>query len=406
MKKIMILTIWASGVHAVFLNERQNEGDCVIEWVTVDGYGLMTSSPAPSSSDSAVVDVQNDAVGNSASSTPQPIATSTPVNSGAPSMSVVSSPLNSTSSFFTNGTAGSSTGISMPTINGDNLKAPVASDAVPAGAAVYTSPDRTKFDGNAFMSWLESPKTAKLASKFLKIAPGTYAYDLNSNIAIGSTPGGWTLDMRGVTFLVSKVDGTPGQAIYINQSTGLTILGGTIWFDQGEIWTQATCTSVANGIETFKVQQGYNVSAWRTAGAQNQGCMDTSDPNHYTRPNCNFWGVDTYDFSKLDSDGTWTAKVVDYANMKEGYIIVMQVGPNGMPTTIASEFNGGLHVKGMTSNGGTAQYGLQNTNLATGIFEDVWTVNPPPDQDLRLGWKDPPEARAIPAPGLSMLGVN
>lgn len=70
--------------------------------------------------------------------------------------------------------------------------------------------------------------------------------------------------------------------------------------------------------------------------------------------------------------------MVGYANMKEGYIIVMQVGPNGMPTTIASEFNGGLHVKGMTSNGGTSQYGLQNTNLATGIFEDVWTVNPPP----------------------------
>ena len=48
----------------------------------------------------------------------------------------------------------------------------------------------------------------------------------------------------------------------------------------------------------------------------------------------------------------------------------------GMGNTIASEFNGNLHINGFTSNGGLSQYGLGSKGTAT--FENVWYVNPPP----------------------------
>ena len=44
--------------------------------------------------------------------------------------------------------------------------------------------------------------------------------------------------------------------------------------------------------------------------------------------------------------------------------------------SIVTEDNGGLLVKGLTSNGATTQNGLNGKESA--VFEDVYFVNPPP----------------------------
>ena len=84
---------------------------------------------------------------------------------------------------------------------------------VPAGAATYTPPSSTSFSGKAFGAWLDQQKKAKLASKWLVVAPGTYDYGIDDIIAIGFTPGGWTLDLRGVTFLIDVPVRIPIQII-------------------------------------------------------------------------------------------------------------------------------------------------------------------------------------------------
>lgn len=141
------------------------------------------------------------------------------------------------------------------------------------------------------------------------------------NIVVWIMSGGWTIDFRDVTFLISitreNQNERPGNAIYIKQSEDLTILGGTIWFDQGEQWTQARVTSISapdsqgNSKEKFKVEEGYNVTAWANAGPRNQNCVDDANPNHFARPRCNFWEVQDYDLNSLESEKTFNATVLD-----------------------------------------------------------------------------------------------
>ncbi len=102
---------------------------------------------------------------------------------------------------------------------GEYLSAPTATVPVPTGAATYTPPSSTSFSGKAFATWVDTQKKESLASKWLKIAPGAYNYAIDDIIAIGFTPGGWTLDLRGVTFLISVPTSNPtsNQDIYINQ---------------------------------------------------------------------------------------------------------------------------------------------------------------------------------------------
>lgn len=104
--------------------------------------------------------------------------------------------------------------------------------------------------------------------------------------------------------------------IYINQSENFTILGGAIWIYQGEQWTQACVTSLkpstnGNQIATFEVEQGYDVSIWKTASPRNQGCVDDFDPSHYRRPDCTFRKVQEYSFESLASSHTLTATVLE-----------------------------------------------------------------------------------------------
>ncbi len=284
-------------------------------------------------------------------------------------------------------------------ISNEHLSAPVAKDSVPAGAATYTPPTAGIFNNTDFAAWMKQQKEANLASKWMVVAAGVYRYapgpvmptgtDPNNvvgeGIAIYFMTGGWTLDLRGVTFYVDitpeNQNQRPGDMIYINQSEDFTILGGTVWIDQGEIWTQARVTSVGtadsqgNQIATMEVEQGYNFSAWRAAGPRNQGCVDDSDANHFTRPACNFWYVNDYNFDALDSKRTFTASIASRSAIKKGYVITMQVVTNSF-TTISTENNGNFHVKGFTSNGYVASIGL-GSKVAP-VFEDVYYVNPPP----------------------------
>ena len=366
----------------------ENDDDCEMRWITIYTSNLTGASPSTGAASGNAIPA---ALVTSSVVTPDhqnliavSLTSSTLLASPSePALSVFTTApaMQSASNFGGISTSSNEYDESGFPLNGEHLSAPTATVAVPAGAATYTPPSSDSFSGKAFGTWLDQQKQAQLSSKWLKVAPGTYNYAIDDIIAIGFTPGGWTLDLRGVTFLVAvpQHDQTSGQAIYINQSEDFTILGGTIWFDQGEQWSQAKVTAIStfDGIyatATMEVEEGFNVSVWNTVGPRNQGCIDTSDVNHYTRPDCNFFYFDQYDFSSLDSKKTFTARITERAGLDVGYHVTTIAGPNSL-TTIASEFNGNLLVNGMTSNGGLAQYGL--TGKVTATFENVWNVNPP-----------------------------
>ena len=410
MKGILAYALLATVISAapqLYERDAEDDDDCSIEWLTV-----YTNAPSSASvvATTAVptVKVSHEAILPTANlSASVTVSPTTPTLSAALAGSTTSSVAN-TSSESTNSPSDSASILNIPTrpdgsapipINDNHLSAPIATNAVPAGAATYTPSTPGVFDNLDFAAWMKKQKDANLASKWMIVAPGTYRYkpgtvmpsgtDANTvtgeNIAIGFTPGGWTLDLRHVTFYIDitseNQNQRPGDMIYINQSEDFTILGGTIWIDQGEEWTQARITSISaadaqgDSVATMEVEQGYNVSAWRAAGPRNQGCVDDSDPNHYTRPGCNFWYASKYDFSNLDTKRTFTASVGSRSGIKEGYVLTMLVIINSL-TTISTENNGGFKVKGFTSNGYLGSIGL-NGKVAP-IFEDVYYVNPPP----------------------------
>ena len=408
----------------------EDDDDCDIEWVTVftnnpSSTSIIASSAVPTGKTSndtilptatlstpAAAD-SSTSVGTPGSTTEAQPAIGASNTSETPTLSAssTSSPTSSVAGNLSEPTyspSDISSTLNIPTrpdgsapipINNDHLSAPIATDAVPAGAATYTPSTPGEFDNLDFAAWMKKQKDSDLASKWMIVAPGTYRYkpgtvmpsgtDANTvageNIAIGFTPGGWTLDLRHVTFYIDitpeNQNQRPGDMIYINQSEDFTILGGTIWIDQGEEWTQARVTSISaaddqgNQVATMEVEQGYNVSAWRAAGPRNQGCVDDSDPNHFTRPDCNFWYASKYDFSNVDTKRTFTASIGSRSGIQEGYVLTMLVIINSL-TTISTENNGGFKVKGFTSNGYLGSIGL-NGKVAP-IFEDVYYVNPPP----------------------------
>ena len=311
-------------------------------------------------------------------------------------------------------------------VNGDHISAPVDTRSVPEGAAIYT-PSGNTINCSDFVSWINAHRTANLASKYLKVTPGIYSYDLGiahtldadanlypgNNIVVWLFSGGWTLDFRNVTFLISitpeNANRRPADMIYVDESDDLTILGGTIWIDQGEQFSQARLTSLTaskpDGTQraTFTVEKGYNVSAWTSANARNQGCVDPRDPTHFKRPPCNFWKVQDYDFSALGASNTFTATVLPGSALEPGYVIYTQVGPNSR-STITSENNANLHVKGVTTNGAFGQIGLNGKQTAT--VEDYYYVNPPARPGFAekvngptLSWGHIGEAFAYDTPG-------
>lgn len=404
-----MLALLAAVAAAAPRNLLQRDGgdeDCSMVWVTVYAdrpTGTTTSVAATASSD--VVeghgegkDNPHNKVAAKGAQNPSSIVVSASQNSAA---SASSSP----STAATSGQKGDAdSALALPDLpNGepaipltsDHLAAPEDDTPVPAGANVYSPKEAGVFDNVDFAAWLKNLRENPPASKFMKVKPGAYCYkpgpvmpdgtDANTvtgeNIVIYLMKGGWTLDLRGVTFYVDVTPANahqrPGVMIYVLQSENFTLLGGTIWIDQGEQWSQARCTSIDTATETatFEVEAGYNVSAWRAAGPRNQGCVDDSDKSTYKFPGCNFWKVDSYDFSKLDSDRTFTAHIMGGSQITEGVVLVMQVGPNSM-ITVSTEDNGGLVVKGLTSNGYFMSIGLNGLVPPKG--SNIYYVNPPP----------------------------
>ena len=285
-------------------------------------------------------------------------------------------------------------------VKNDHISAPLDTRPVPDGAAIY-KPSGNTINCSDFNSWMTDHRNSNLPSKYLKVEPGTYNYDLgtahdldaDANLAPGNNivlwlfSSGWTLDIRDVTFLISitpdNANRRPGNMIYIDESDDLTILGGIIWIDQGEQFSQARLTSLTPSstagtqTATFVVEKGYNSSAWTSAGPRNQGCVDdTTSSTHFTRRPCNFWKVADYDFAALQSASRcFTATILPDSGLKMGYVVYTQVGANSL-TAVSSENNANLHVKGLTTNGALGQIGLSGKKTAT--FQDYFYVNPPP----------------------------
>ena len=197
----------------------------------------------------------------------------------------------------------------------------------------------------------------------MKVQPGSYKLvftDKNhNNIDVTFWTGGWTLDLRGCTF-TNKFDGSvpdsPNPLIYVNQAgPTFTILGGTFWQDVGEIWSQGKVRSIvadpSAGIDVslvkVEIDVGYDTKVWSDNGAKSASsktppaieCVDVSNPDHYTRPDCNFW------YMKMDSlsvsNRTATLAATSRTGMKEGHHLAIPLGKS-MGTTLVNEDMTGL----------------------------------------------------------------
>jgi hypothetical protein len=95
------------------------------------------------------------------------------------------------------------------------------------------------------------------------------------------------------------------------------------------------------------VEEGYEVDIWELAGPRNMTCLDDTNPDHFTRPGCNFWY-----FSNIKSygNGTITATAASRAQVEQGYVLYMAV-VEGMSNAIAAEDCGSLTIRGVTTNG-------------------------------------------------------
>lgn len=285
------LLFFALALSAVAWPLEERDEDCEIEWVTISPEATSlaaTTSMANKGADEMVA---------------LPSASETSVNAASVSNSPGTQGVVTTNSANEPG---------IP-IDGSHLSAPASSAAVPSDAKIYTPPSKT-ISGKAFGTWMSEQASASPASKWLKVKPGVYNVDCSDNIVfsfMSGTTEKWTADLRGVTLLVA---GTC-QAIYINQCEDFTVLGGTIWFDAGEIWTQAKITSITDigggsSTATMVVDEGYNLTSWRSAGPRNLNAIDALDTSHYVRPQgINFWFASDFNFDDLDSKRTWTMKI-------------------------------------------------------------------------------------------------
>lgn len=296
-------------------------------------------------------------------------------------------------------------------LNNNHLKATEPSleeFPVPDDALVWNKTDLI-FDCDAFNKWTTSIRDSASThpSKHIKIKPGKYFYplgkrseeatgdsnlDITRNIQFFAWPeSDWTFDLRGVTFMIPSPVGQyfdvwTHTAFYVNQVPGFRILGGTVWFDQGEIYSYATITSLKpsgnnddTSIGTLKISDGYNVSTWadELVNASSVGIYDVSAWPRSVRPIGDETNLQYMHNWKLNADArTATASFGGPAKVKVGMVITRVSGPN-MPVTIDSEVQGGLQVYGMTTNGAFFQIG-DNNGGKTATYYNCFEVNPPP----------------------------
>jgi len=249
----------------------ENDDNCSQEWVTVwadspptiSASSVLTADNPKSSGREALaaIDGSNNSMTLPAFRTKDKLALSS-------ATSTINTHVTAASQEFT---SGSSSGISTPKrpdgsagFDGQYLNAPVAPDPVPSDASIFTPEDGKSFNCSAFFDWLTRQReVVKPASRFLKIKPGTYAYQLGPLMKPGTDPntvqgentvfwlmsGGWTFDFRDVTFHISVTpenqNQRPNFMMYVNQSEDLTLLGGTIRIEQDEQWTQPRVWSIS-----------------------------------------------------------------------------------------------------------------------------------------------------------------
>ena len=415
MKNLLAYAILATTVAAAPKHGHQHhhqveldDEDCHMVWITVGGDESSTAPPASGPTGSGSTGSAEAAGEEKAAAKPE-AAPSTVVSISSSSSATApastdSSETGTDESATTGSGTDSSSALELPKLpngqpaiplNDDYVHAPEDKTPVPSDAVTYTPKEAGVFDCNDFTNWMKNLRDSSSTPKFMKVKPGFYRYALGPKMPDGTDPntvqgeniniylmkGGWTLDLRGVTFYIDVNDENrqqrPSVMIYLIQSEEFTLIGGTVWIDQGELFTQATCTSVdSSGKATFQVQEGYSVSTWRTAGARNQDCIDVSNPDNYTFPGCNFWLTDSYDFSGLDTpDHTFTYNVQPNSLVKKGIVLTMEIGLNSM-IAISTEDNGGLNVKGFTTNGNFMSIGLDGKVAPK--FNAAYMVNPPP----------------------------
>ena len=270
------------------------------------------------------------------------------------------------------------------------LQAPQPDDAVPADAALY-QPSAPIMNMTDFRIWHDElkDKNGGGSKKWMKVAPGTYEFskgsgfplDWNNNMAFNGFTG-WTLDLRGCTFTETRINGDPNysdQMLYINNSDDFTILGGTFWMDQGvEMFTQAKVISMTGdgeGTAILQVDQGYNYEVWgKEHPPGDYNCVDTSNPDHFYHPSCNFWYQSNM---KLLGDGKIQADYTSRSGVKVGHTLTIKNGPSSAASA-SMECNGGVHFKGMTSNAVYFNYGIGPTcSTKQLILEDCLITNLP-----------------------------
>lgn len=289
--------------------------------------------------------------------------------------------------------------------NGVQL-APQPNDPIPGDAAIYHA-NGTTIDMTDFYYWRQevrdkSDKGQAYKSRFIKVEAGTYQAvwtdENHSNIDVTFWDGGdrgWTLDLRGVSIEYQVGPGAPNPFFYVNQAPPtFTILGGSIWQDVGEIWSQADVLSVepnpSAGFDmskvTAKLQKGYDLKPWTDSAASTKQSrsppkvwgMNVSDPNHYKRTDINLWYMN-FDSMTTSPDGTITFSVTSRGHVSKGDVLSVLTG-NEMATTLVNEENHGLHVKGLTCNGGFTYIG--HDSAGPPHYEDVLVANPPSPEGL------------------------
>lgn len=133
-----------------------SDDDCSQSWVTIWADELTSTIPSSASTSTTLNGAGNIALA------PVTTASATPPDSTATSSSVTSRSIIQ-GSVPVREYASDSLGISMPKrpngsagflINGYHLKAPVATDAVPSDASIFTPPDGKIFNCSAFSDWL------------------------------------------------------------------------------------------------------------------------------------------------------------------------------------------------------------------------------------------------------------
>ena len=310
MKSILSFALLlTSSAWASLLEERDEV--CEMVWVTVYTDAMPYSAMSAPSAIATGGPGQNATYANIMTSSTQSVSQG---NTNTQSASIPSGS-SSSSSPGTNGMISTNDvgEVGFP-LDGPHLSAPVNDAAVPADVRIYPADSKT-ISGKALADWMGNQTKTPPPSKWLKIPAGVYSIDCKDTIYFSFMQGlneGWTMDMRGVTFLVNGIC----QAIYINQCEDFTIYGGTLWFDGGEMWTQSQITSIddiGGGYSTVTcvVEKGYNTTTWRDVTPRNLYVMDASDSNHYVRPTgLNFWFASDWNFDKLDSERTWTMKVL------------------------------------------------------------------------------------------------